>query len=138
MVHSEVMTAKLAEILERLDPKEWPRLEALLVKGETGTMYGFLNMTPMTEGEARELIDAASDEMHHHQNITNHRKKLHEFIDGAQVHIQRAVREIGILDELGDVEYEGGSPDLDAFLNDAARLLRAGQKVKPTDKDGNV
>lgn len=134
----ELLVSQLAGILGKLDSREWPRLERLLVEGKGGTMYGFLNLFPMSPEEAQELMTVAIREMEHDENVTAHRKKLHECIDDAQRRIQWALKEIGILGELGDVEYDGGHADLEAFLADAARALRAAQKIKPTDRDGNT
>lgn len=134
----ELLTVQLAGLLGRLDSREWPRLERLLAKGEGGTMYGILNVPPMTPVEAQELMTAAIAEMEHDQNITAHRKKLHEYIGNAQTLVVMALGSIEALGELGDPEYMGGVADLEAFLHDAGRALRTAQKIKPTDKDGNA
>jgi hypothetical protein len=132
-----MIQSQLAEILGRLDSKDWERLENLLAEGKAGTMYGCLNLAPLGEEGARELMDAASDEMHHSKNIVTHRQWLHSRIEDALGEIRRAEREIKTLDELGDVEYEGGSADLEKLLELTALNLRSALALKPTDKDGN-
>lgn len=132
----EELKFELAGILERLDSSKWQRLEELLAEGKAGTMYGLLNLAPLGKEGVRELMDAASDLMHHDRNIRQHRLELHDLIQNALSGIHLAERKIKVLDELGDVEYEGGSADLEAFLADAARCLRAAQALKPTDREG--
>jgi len=136
-VGEEVM-GSLASILDRLDSAQWSRLETLLAEGKAGTMYGCLNLVPLGAEGARELMDAASDEVAHWRSIKRERQALHEQIAGAQRYIQVALAQIKNLDKLGDVEYMDGHADLEAFLGDAGRLLRAAQKIKPTDKDGET
>jgi hypothetical protein len=132
-----MVQSQLAVILERLDSKNWERLDKLLAEGKAGTMYGCLNLAPLGEEGAQKLMDAASDEMHHSKNIVTHRQWLHRRIEDALSEIQRAEREIRTLGELGDVEYEGGSADAEKLLDLATLNLRAALAVKPTDKDGN-
>ena len=131
-----MVQSQLAEILERVDSKDWERLEALLAEGKAGTMYGCLNLSPLGKEGARELMAAASDEMHHNKSIVTHRQWLHRRIEDALSEIQRAEKEIKTLDELGDVEYEGGCADMEKLLDLAALNLRSALALKPTDKDG--
>lgn len=136
MAH-EMVRSELAAILDRLDDGKWGRLEQALAKGEAGTMYGCLNLAPLGEEAARELMDAASDEMRYNRNIVRQRRELHDLIQNGLSSIHLAEQMIRRLDGLGDVEYENGSADLEAFLADAARALRAAQALKPTGKDGS-
>ncbi len=133
---SDALMVELTKIMEHLDPDQWGHLEKLLAEGKGGTMYGALNLPPLGDESAQEIMEAAASEVRHWWTIQNHRKNLHESIADALKRIGMAQREIKQLGELGDVEYDGGSADLEAFLADAARLLRAGQALKPTDAKG--
>lgn len=137
MAAREALKNELLRVLDRVEPEKWGLLEKLIAEGKAGTMYGCLNFGGIGEDAAREVMTAAIEEIEHDRQIVRHRKELHKFIEQAQAQVQRAFQEIKNLDELYDVEYEGGSSDLEKFLEDAARALRAAQALKPTDKDGN-
>lgn len=137
MAVSQETVYKLADILERLPSSKWDHMEKLLAEGRAGTMYGCLNMKPLGEDEARDLMLAASEEAQRNKAITKHRQWLHNRIEDAIGEIRRAEQEIKILGELGDVEYEGGSADLEKLLELAALHLRSALAVKPTGKDGS-
>lgn len=114
------------------------RLEDLLVAGKGGTMFGFLNLPPMTREAAQSLIEQAGSDFNQDWAIVRHRKGLHDRIQGAMNEIRLAKNEISELSNWGDAEYEGGHADLTSFLDEAARQLRAAQAIKPSDKDGEL
>lgn len=127
---------ELFRILTNYPNVDEEKLERLLAKGEAGTMFATLNFAPLGDDAARDAMQAALDELALSSNIQRTRRTLHECIADALKRIQMAEREIKRLDEMGDVEYEGGSADLEAFLASAARDLRAAQALKPTDAKG--
>lgn len=138
MVAREALHIELMRVIDRVPAENLGILEKLLTEGKGGTMFACLNFEPISEEAARDAVTAAIEEAEHYERITQHRKILHECIEDAQKRIAMAGRELRTLGELYDVEYEGGSADLEAFLADAGRALRAAQALKPTDKDGEV
>lgn len=136
MVAREVLHIELMRVIDRVPPEKLGRLERLLTEGNGGTMFGCLNFAPIGEEMARDAVTAAIEEMEHDREIIRHREGLHKAIEVAQMEVKRAISEIKRLDDLCDAEYEGGSSDLEAFLGDASRALRAAQALKPTGKDG--
>lgn len=137
MAVNESLKWDLYKILDRYPETDVERLERLLAEGNAGIMFGILNLAPLGEEDARNAVQAAIDEISHSRHITGQRKNLHESIQNALNWINTAEVKIKTLDELGDVEYEGGSADLEKFLDDAGRMLRAALAVMPTDRNGD-
>jgi hypothetical protein len=127
---------ELFRILTNYPNVDGEKLERLLAKGEAGTMFATLNIAPLGDDAARDAMQAALDELALSSNIQRTRQNLHQCIADALKRIQMAERDIKKLDEMGDAEYENGSADLEAFLADAARSLRAAQVLKPTNGQG--
>lgn len=122
----------------------WPRipdtdkLEKLLVEGKAGTVFGVLNLPPMTEDQAFKMMSEASAEFELNAAIVKARKALHRNIEDAMTSIRRAEGAVRELSSLGDVEFEGGHADTEQHLSDAGRALRAAQAVKPSDSAGEL
>lgn len=137
MARNEALQIALVSVLGNVPAEKLGILEKLLTEGKGGTMFGCLNFAPVSKEDARDVMTAAIEEVEHDRRIVLHRRDLHGLIAQAQTQIQRAINQAKILGDLGDVEYMDGNADLEAFLADAARSLRAAQALKPTDKDGN-
>lgn len=131
---------RVAALMDRIEQQYWDiEIEDRLLNGRIADLDPELkSVGKLTKDEASAVMVAAEEEWEHGERIMTHRKRLHESIADAGSRIVWALKEIETLSELGDAEYMDGSADLEAFLNDAARALRAAQKIKPTDKDGNT
>lgn len=63
---------------------------------------------------------------------------LHTNIGRTLERIRMAERDIQTLKDLGDIEFLEGNGDVEAFLRDAARALRAARGLKHTDETGEM
>lgn len=132
---SEEVADRVADLMLRgVDTLE---LENRLALGTLNELDSELRLLQLNKEEVRSVISAAKALHEHILNITAKRIELHQCIEWAEGEALRALRLMKDLDELGDVEYEGGRADVEHFLKDAARSLRAAQALKPTDKNGN-
>lgn len=131
---SEELADRIASLMSQgIDTLE---LENRLTLGTLHELDSELRLLQLTKEEAQSVIDAAGGLYEHEQNITVRRKELHQSVHEAEAQTLRALRLMKNLDELGDVEYEGGVGDVEHFLQEASRSLRAAQALKPTDKHG--
>lgn len=130
---------RFAALMHQIDREHWDvEIEDRLLNGRIADLDPELKgVGKVSKDEAAAIMTAAEEEWEHGERIVLHRKRLHESIADAGSRILWALKEIETLSGLGDAEYMDGSADLEAFLNDAARALRAAQKIKPTDKNGN-
>lgn len=129
---------RLATLLERVGEDRWAELEERLTAGTLGVVDPELrDLTPLDGAESVEVFESARAEAERQRYITRQRQNLHRQIEAAQGEIRRALDTMRTLDDLGDVEYEGGDADTEHHLNEALRSLRAAQAVKPSDADGN-
>lgn len=137
---SEETRCRVAALMDRIERQYWDiEIEDRLLNGRIADLDPELkSIGKLTKDEARAVMVEALEEWEHGERIISHRRNLHESIVDAGNRIAWAFKELTTLAELGDVEYDGGHADLEAFLNDAARALRAAQKIKPTDKNGGV
>ncbi|MGA5183042.1 hypothetical protein [Streptomyces pseudogriseolus] len=91
---------------------------------------------------ATALLEEAERDLEHDEAITTQRVELHEKLTDALDHVYAAARALTELQSphLYDVEYAetGDAEDLEAFLGDARRALRAARALLPTDADGST
>lgn len=130
---------RLAELLEKTETGRWEELEHRLEAGTLGELDRRLKLPPLDGEEGVLLFEAAREQAERGMLVVRHRRLLHQQIEATQAAIARALQTVETLDEaLGDPEYQGGHADTEHYLNEAARSLRAAQRVKPTDKDGRL
>ena len=131
------LSLAVCNVMEEIGEKRFIELEKALADGTAGNFSKDLDLPAMGPERALEVFEAARLEYEHDMHIINGRKLLHKHIENAQNEISLAQGVIRELDRIGDAEYENGSRDLEKFLEDAARMLRAANAVKATDKNGN-
>lgn len=131
---------RVAALMDKIDREHWDvEIEDRLLNGHIADLDPELRaMGKVSKDEAAAIMTEAEEEWEHGERIILHRRRLHESIADAGNRITWALKEIEALSEMGDAEYMDGHADLEAFLNDAARALRAAQKIKPTDKNGST
>lgn len=134
---SEHVADQLAGLMEQVGSDRWAELENRLVAGTIHELDPKLTLPGVDKDTAVEVFEDARTIYEQNQGITRLRKELHQRLEDAQRQIILAGKAIRDLWSVwGDVEYEGGDADVERFLNEAARNLRAAQALKPTNKDG--
>jgi hypothetical protein len=133
----------VATLLGSLDSRRWREVHVALEAGGSG--YAFAPEVDF--GRPPEIPELASDLFQEAMQIAEMNRllrqaarSLHGNIGEALTHIRRAQRNIGELRDLGGAEFMDGDGDSDVeqFLKDAARLLRAAQELKGTDETGEM
>ena len=128
---------RVSALMERIDRNQWEtEIEARLRNGTIRELDPELRLGRIDGDALASVMTEAEEEWQHGQNILIGRKELHVCIQEALHAVQVVRRQLKNLDEMGDVEYMGGNVDVEHFLEEAARALRAAQALKPTDAKG--
>lgn len=93
-----------------------------------------LGGTPFAVARACDLVDDALGRIQHDNDIDQQRANLAENIEAAINAVTAADRSLAaLMGDLYDVEYAEGirSREVEAFLNDARRMLRAAAALNP-------
>lgn len=132
----------VATVLGSLDTARWGEVREAIRKGGTGYAFGpELDFGDAPEGgncEAEYIFDEASQIAETNRMLRQAARSLHGNLNEALDRIRKAERSIQDLKDLGDVEFLEGNGDVEQFLKDAARLLRAAQEMKHTDEAGEM
>lgn len=135
---SEEVADRLADLMEKVGSDRWGELEQRLVAGTLRELDPDLNLSKMDKDTAVEVFETARSYYETGQAVIRTRKELHRHLDDAQRSIALARKAMKDLWEVwGDAEYEGGDRDVEKFLDESLRNLRAAQALKPTGKDGD-
>jgi hypothetical protein len=131
----------VATVLGSLDTRRWEDVHTALKVGGKGHAFApdldFGNPPDIPE-MAFGLFQEASQIAETNRFLRQAARSLHGNINEALAHIRKAQRNIQELKDLGDVEFLEGNGDVEQFLKDAARLLRAAQEMKHTDETGDL
>lgn len=132
----------VATVLESLDSARWPEVREAIRKGGTGYAFGpELDFGDAPEGgdsEAEYIFNEATEIAGTNRLMRQVARSLHGNLDEALRRIKAAQRNVQELRDLGDVEFLEGNGDVEQFLKDAARMLRAAQEMKHTDETGEM
>lgn len=132
----------VATVLESLDSARWPEVREAIRKGGTGYAFGpELDFGDAPEGgdsEAEYIFNEATEIAGTNRLMRQVARSLHGNLDEALRRIKAAQRNVQELRDLGDVEFLEGNGDVELFLKDAARMLRAAQEMKHTDETGEM
>lgn len=132
----------VATVLGSLDIARWGEVREAIRKGGTGYAFGpELDFGEAPEGgdsEAAYIFDEASDIAGTNRLMRQAARSLHGNLNEALGRIRKAERNIQDLKDLGDIEFLEGNGDVEQFLKDAARALRAAQEMKHTDEMGDM
>ena len=132
----------VATILGSLDTARWGEVREAIRKGGTGYAFGpDLDFGEAPEGgdsEAEYIFNEATEIAGTNRLMRQAARSLHGNLDEALRRIKSAQRNIQELCDLGDIEFLEGNGDVEQFLKDAARALRAAQEMKPTDETGEM
>lgn len=132
----------VATVLGSLDIARWGEVREAIRKGGTGYAFGpELDFGEAPEGgdsEAAYIFDEASDIAGTNRLMRQAARSLHGNLNEALGCIRKAERNIQDLKDLGDIEFLEGNGDVEQFLKDAARALRAAQEMKHTDEMGDM
>ena len=128
-------------VLASLDVRRWEEVHTALKVGGKGHAFGpeidFGNPPEIPE-LARGLFLEASQIAETDRFLRQAARSLHGNINEALMHVKKAQRNIQELKDLGGVELLEGNGDVEQFLKDAARALRATQALKHTDETGDL
>lgn len=128
---------RVSALMDRVDRNNWhTEIEGRLRSGTIHELDPHLRLAKLDGDALASVMTEAEEEWQHGQSILTGRKELHVCIQEALHAVQMVKRQLKNLDELGDVEYMGGNADVEHFLEEAARALRAAQALKPTDEKG--
>lgn len=132
----------VATVLESLDSARWPEVREAIRKGGTGYAFGpELDFGDAPEGgdsEAEYIFNEATEIAGTNRLMRQVARSLHGNLDEALRRIKAAQRNVQELRDLGDIEFLEGNGDVELFLKDAARMLRAAQEMKHTDETGEM
>jgi hypothetical protein len=131
----------VATVLGSLDTRRWPEVCTALETGGSGHAFApeidFGNPPEIPE-LAHDLYQEAVEITETNRLMRQAARSLHGNIGEAVKHIERAVRNIGELRDLGDVEYLEGDGSVEALLKQAKLLLASAQALKTTDEMGDM
>jgi hypothetical protein len=132
----------VATVLGSLDTSRWPEVRQAIEKGGKGHDFApELDFGQPPEGgasEAEYIFDEAREIADTNRLMRQAARSLHGNIGEALAHVRKAQRNIGELRDLGAAEFLDGDGDVEQFLKDAMRLLRAAQEMKGTDETGEM
>lgn len=132
----------VATVLGSLDTARWGEVREAIRKGGTGHAFGpELNFGEPPEGgdsEAEYIFNEASEIAGTNRLMRQVGRSLHGNLDEALRRVAAAQRNIQELRDLGDIEFLEGNGDVELFLKDAARMLRAAREMKHTDETGET
>lgn len=132
----------VATVLGSLDTARWGEVREAIRKGGTGYTFGpELDFGEPPEGgdsEAEYIFNEASEIAGTNRLMRQVGRSLHGNLDEALRRVAAAQRNIQELRDLGDIEFLEGNGDVELFLKDAARMLRAAREMKHTDETGET
>lgn len=131
----------VAMMLGSMDTRRWPEVRTALETGGTGHAFApdvDFGQPPEVPELARDLYQEAVEIAETNRLMRQAGRSLHGNINEALSHIAKALRNRDELRDLGDIEILDGNGDVEQFLKDAARLLRAAQEMKHTDETGEM
>lgn len=132
----------VATVLGSLDTARWGEVREAIRKGGTGYAFGpELDFGEPPEGgdsEAEYIFNEASEIAGTNRLMRQVGRSLHGNLDEALRRVAAAQRNIQELRDLGDIEFLEGNGDVELFLKDAARMLRAAREMKHTDETGET
>jgi hypothetical protein len=132
----------VATVLGSMDSSRWPQVREAIEKGGKGHHFApELDFGPPPEGgasEAEYIYSEATEIADRNRLLRQAARSLHGNIGEALTHIRKAQRNVSELRDLGEAEFMDGDSDVEQFLKDAARLLRAAQELKGTDETGEM
>lgn len=132
----------VATVLGSLDIARWGEVREAIRKGGTGYAFGpdldFGEAPEGGEAEVQYIYDEAVEIAERNRLLRQAARSLHGNIGEALAHIKKAQRNIGELRDLGESEYVDTRTDVEKFLEDAGRALRAAQEMKGTDETGEM
>lgn len=132
----------VATVLGSMDSSRWPQVREAIKKGGTGHAFApELDFGPPPEGGDSEVeysYNEATEIADRNRLLRQAARSLHGNIGEALSHVKKAQRNISELRDLGESEFLDVDSDVEQFLKDAARLLRAAQEMKGTDETGEM
>lgn len=132
----------IATVLGSLDTARWGEVRDAILKGGAGHPFGpELDFGEPPEGgasEAEYIFNEATEIAGTNRLLRQAARSLHGNLDEALRRVRAAQRNIQELRDLGDIEFLEGNGDVEMFLKDGARLLRAAQEMKHTDETGEM
>lgn len=132
----------IATVLGSLDTARWPEVREAIRKGGKGHPFApELDFGEAPEGgasEAEYIYNEATEIAGTNRLMRQAARSLHGNLDEALRRIRAAQRNIQDLRDLGDVEFLEGDGDVERFLKDATRALRAANALKRTDETGEM
>lgn len=131
----------VAALMESVDTKRWPEVRTALEVGGSGHAVApdvDFGPPPEIPELAHSLYEEAVQIAETSRLMRQAARSLHGNLDEALRRIRAAERNIQELKDLGDIEFLEGDGDIEAFLKDATRMLRAAQGLKHTDAMGEV
>lgn len=128
-------------VLGSIDRAHWPEVREALAKGGSGHSFApgldFGNPPEIPE-IAYDLFQEAVENLEQNRMHRRVAATLHSNIDEALKRIRQAQRNIQEMKDLGDIEFLEGDGEVDRFLKDATRMLKAAQALKHTDETGEL
>lgn len=130
----------IATVLGSIEPRRWHEVRKAMETGGKGHAFApELDFgEPFKGGQLEYVFNEASEIAGTNRLMRQSARSLHGNIGEALVRIRSAQRNIQELRDLGDIEFLEGNGDVEQFLKDAARALRAAQVMKHTDEMGDV
>lgn len=132
----------VATVLSSLDTARWPEVREAIRKGGTGYAFGpeldFGEAPEGGDGEAEYIFNEATEIAGTNRLMRQAARSLHGNLEEALRRIKAAQRNVQELRDLGDIEFLEGNDDVDQFLKDATRALRAANALKHTDETGEM
>lgn len=132
----------VATVLGSIDPSRWREVQEAIRKGGPGHSFApGLDFGRPPEGgdnEAYAIYQEAVDIAERNQKVRQAARNLHENIREAMSHLSKAEFDIYELRDLEAEGFETANTDVEKFLDDAQRMLRAAQGLKYTDETGEL
>lgn len=131
----------IVTVLRSVDEARWPEVREALAAGGSGHAFApdldFGNPPEIPE-IAHDLFQEAVESLAENRAHQYLAATLHENISFALYRVKAARNIILKMKTIGDIEFIEGDGDVDEFLKDAARMLRAAQGLKCTDETGEL
>lgn len=131
----------IATLLGAMDTRHWDQVRKAIEAGGTGHDFApevDFGRPPEIPELARDIFQEAVEIAETNRLMRQAARSLHGNINEALSRIRSAERNIQELRDLGDIEVLEGDGDVEQFLKDAARMLRAAQEMKHTDETGEM